>query len=121
MSKVKPTSKNSKVFGRVYQVVKKITEGKVATYGQISEIINSQFSIHNLPLQRITPRVVGFALHANRDPNTPCHRVVNREGRLAPGFAFDGPREQKRRLEAEGIEFTDENHVDLKKHLWKRS
>jgi methylated-DNA-protein-cysteine methyltransferase-like protein len=101
------TGKNSNFFEKVYDVVRKIPKGKVATYGQLAEMIGTRDA-----------RKVGFALHANSDPKTPCHRVVNKDGRLAPNFAFDGPREQKRRLEAEGVRFTDEDHVDLEKHQW---
>lgn len=93
-------------FDEVYKVVKKISSGKVATYGQIAEILHTKDA-----------RKVGWALHANRDLGTPCHRVVSKEGRLAPNFAFDGEREQKRRLMAEGISFKGEK-VNLEKHIW---
>lgn len=102
------TNQNSKLFNRIYQIVKKIPEGRVATYGQIAEIIGTKDA-----------RKVGFALHANKDLNTPCHRVVNKDGRLAPNFAFDGEKEQRRRLEVEGISFIDDNHVDLNVSLWQ--
>ena len=89
-------------FDRVYEVVRKIPEGKVMTYGQIAEIIGTKDS-----------RRVGHALHANKDPNVPCHRVVNKDGRLAPGYAFGGAGEQKARLLSEGVEFVDTLHVKL--------
>lgn len=120
------------LFEKIYKIVRKIPEGKVVTYGQISEIINSQFSISNEARGKITPRIVGFALHANKDPDTPCHRVVNKEGRLAPNFAgpqspdsiasgrraFAGPDEQRRRLQAEKVAFKDRMHVNLAKSQW---
>jgi len=96
-------------FKKVYEVVKRIPEGKVATYGQIAEILDRPRSA----------RVVGWALHVNRDKKVPCHRVVNKEGRLATTFGMGGWQEQKRRLKAEGIKFLDEKHVFLKKHLWQ--
>ncbi len=107
-----------KLFEQAYEVVRSIPVGKVATYGQIATIMNNELRITNKG--KITPRIVGFALHANRDSETPCHRVVNRNGRLAPNFAFDGPKEQRRRLKAEEVEFIDENHVNLDKHKWER-
>lgn len=68
----------------------------------------------------MSPRVVGHALHLNPyGPEIPCHRVVNREGRLAQGYAFGGSDEQKRRLLEEGVTFRDETHVDIEKHLFK--
>jgi len=96
-------------FEQVYQVVKKIPKGKVATYGQIAKILGTRDA-----------RKIGWALHQNPYEHVvPCHRVVNHIGRLAPNFAFDGPDEQKRRLELENITFTDQNTVNLKKHLWQ--
>ena len=68
-------------FEKIYEVVKSIPEGKVATYGQVALLAgNPRWA-----------RVVGYALHVNPEPGTiPCHRVVNREGKVAPGFAFGG-------------------------------
>ena len=105
-----------KLFEQVYEIVRSIPVGKVATYGQIAQLVRAR----GLSKGKITPRVVGFALHANRDSKTPCHRVVNKDGRLAPNFAFDGPKEQKRRLVAEEVKFKDESHVDLNRYKWER-
>ena len=67
----------------------------------------------------MSPRVVGYALHLNpNSQNIPCHRVVNRNGRVAPGFAFGGAGIQKKLLEKEGIKFRDEMHVDINKVLF---
>lgn len=101
------------VFEKVYEIVKKIPRGKVATYGEVAKRVNSYWL--SVGGKEIDARTVGWALHANRDPQVPCHRVVDRNGRLAPGFAFDGPKEQRRRLEAEGVKFVDDEHVDLEK------
>lgn len=101
------TGKNSNFFRRVYEVVGRIPEGQVMTYGQIAEILSTKDA-----------RVVGFALHANRDEKIPCHRVVNKDGRLAPNFGFGGLKEQRQRLLAENVPFKDDNHVDLEKSLW---
>jgi len=124
-------------FNQVYEVVRKIPIGKVTTYGDISLRLSrdSARDKRSGPVGsriNITPRIVGFALHANRDLNVPCHRVVNKDGRLAPNFAgpqlpgaiatgrraFDGAVEQRRRLQKEGASFIDEMHVNLKKHQW---
>ena len=65
------------------------------------------------------PDVVGQALHANPDSSdVPCHRVVNKDGRMAPGYAFGGPGEQRMRLKAEGVKFIDDDHVDLLIYLY---
>ena len=91
---------------RIYEAVKRIPKGKVATYGKVAEMAgNKKMS-----------RAVGNALHKNPDPdNIPCFRVVNSKGELAPEFAFGGIGEQRKLLEAEGIEVKD-NKVDLSKY-----
>ncbi len=98
---------NLKFFDRVYDVVKKIPKGKVATYGQVAEILGTHDA-----------RKVGWALHGNQDPKIPCHRVVNKEGKVALNYSMGDWREQKRKLLEEGVRFKDEMHVDLKKNLW---
>lgn len=92
-------------FTRVYQVVKTIPVGKVMSYGQVAKIIGAP-----------TPRIVGFALHANKSKEVPCHRVVTKDGSLSSGFAFGGRDEHRFRLEEEGIAFTSDGRVDMAKH-----
>ena len=92
-----------KTFEKIYQIVAKIPQGKVLTYKKVAQLAG----INN-------PRIVGFALHANKNPlNVPCHRVVNIKGQLAKGFAFGGPNAQKKKLTVEGIKFSRDNAVDL--------
>ena len=94
---------------RIYEVVKKIPKGKVATYGQVAELAGD----------KRMARAVGNALHKNPDPdNIPCFRVVNAKGELAGEFAFGGAGEQAKLLEADGIEVTD-GRVNLEKYQWK--
>ena len=110
-------------FDRVYEVVKKIPKGKVMTYGQVALRLRSGPAGSRI---NISPRFVGWALHALRHaqgsprgftprgkPGVPCHRVVNKDGRLAPGYAFGGASEQKAKLLAEGVEFKDDLHVKM--------
>lgn len=97
---------SKEVCDKVFTLVKKIPRGKVTTYGSIGTILH------------LSPRVVGNALHRNDSADVPCHRVVNRDGRVAPAFAFGGPEIQRERLEKEGVSFIDEMHVDMKKHLY---
>ena len=91
---------------RIYEAVKKIPRGKVATYGQVAALAgNSRMA-----------RAVGNALHHNPDPdNIPCYRVVNSKGELSGEFAFGGAGRQAQLLEADGIEVVD-GKVDLKKY-----
>lgn len=93
----------------VYDAVQKIPKGRVASYGQIAMLCGNPRA----------SRAVGGALHQNPLPGViPCHRVVNRNGRLAPEFAFGGPEEQKRLLEAEGVEVGDDHCVNMARYAW---
>lgn len=98
--------KNS--YELIYDVVKRIPYGKVATYGQIAFLAgNPKWS-----------RVVGYALHVNPDPDSiPCYRVVNRFGEPSKAFAFGGINEQIMLLRDEGVEVVD-GRVDLSEYLW---
>ena len=93
-------------FEQVWAEVAKIPNGKVATYGQIAMILGTRDA-----------RRIGHALHANKDRNIPCHRVVMKDGSMAPGFAFGGPTEQMKILLSEGVKFI-ENKVNLDKSRW---
>ena len=91
---------------RIYEAVKKIPSGHVATYGQVAALAGD----------KRMARAVGNALHKNPDPdNIPCFRVVNAKGELAGEFAFGGVGAQAKLLEAEGIEVIN-GKVDLKKY-----
>lgn len=99
-------------FDKVYLAVKQIPTGKVATYGQIAYAIGSPRAA----------RQVGWALHVNPQPGLiPCHRVVNRFGRMAPAFAFGGEEVQARLLRDEGVEVDENYTVDLDKYLYQGS
>ena len=94
----------------VYDVVRQIPEGRVASYGQVARLVGKPRNA----------RFVGFALHVNPEPIiTPCHRVVFKDGALAPGFAFGGEDEQRRLLEAEGIGFLPDGRVDMAHFAWE--
>lgn len=88
----------------IYSVVEEIPEGKVATYGQIARLIGKPKNA----------RLVGRALKMSFIyGDFPCHRVVNHQGRITPGWE-----EQAILLKREGVTFKDDYHVDLKKHQW---
>lgn len=95
-------------YDKIYCVVSQIPKGKVATYGLVARLAgNPRWA-----------RVVGYALHNNPDQSLiPCHRVVNREGKVAKAFVFGGENEQTRLLISEGVEVVD-GKVDLEKYLW---
>ena len=91
---------------RIYEAVKRIPKGCVATYGQVATMAGNE---------RMS-RAVGNALHKNPTPGiVPCHRVVDAKGRLAGGFAFGGMEAQAALLADEGVEVKD-GKVDVGKY-----
>lgn len=91
---------------RIYDAVRRIPKGHVATYGQVAEMAGD----------RKMARAVGNALHRNPDPeNIPCFRVVNAKGELAGKFAFGGKDAQEELLQREGVEVKN-GKVDLEKY-----
>ena len=95
---------------RIYEAVKRIPKGCVATYAQVAEEAGD----------RKMARAVGNTLHKNPDLSViPCHRVVNAKGELAGNYAFGGAWKQGEMLMAEGVEVVD-GRVDLKKFQWKK-
>ena len=91
---------------RIYEAVKKVPKGKVATYGQIAEMAGD----------KKMARAVGNALHKNDDPeHVPCFRIVNSKGELAGEFAFGGSGVQAKLLMQEGVQ-VENGRVDLEKY-----
>lgn len=103
-------NKDMSFYDIVYEQVKRIPKGKVATYGQIALMCGSPRA----------SRAVGYALHFNPYPGViPCHRVVNRFGGLAPAFAFGGVEVQAELLRGEGVEVSADYTVDLEKYRFR--
>lgn len=98
-------------FELIYEQVRLIPKGKVASYGQIASYAgNPRWS-----------RVVGYALHVNPEPGViPCHRVVTKDGGLSSAFAFGGKQTQRELLEAEGVEFDEYGRVLMEKFKWNK-
>ena len=94
-------------FDTIRDIVKRIPEGRVATYGQISRMLDGKYSA----------QFVGWALHASVE-GVPWHRVINSKGgvstRRVLGYA---PDLQRHLLEAEGIVFEDDR-CDLARYQW---
>ena len=96
---------------RIYDAVKSIPRGRVATYGTVAALAGNPKMA----------RAVGNALHKNPDPdNIPCYRVVNASGKLAEAFVFGGVNVQERLLKEDGIEVKN-GFVDLDKYGWRGS
>jgi methylated-DNA-protein-cysteine methyltransferase-like protein len=92
----------------IWNIVKEIPSGKVATYGQIADLVGLEGHA----------RFVGYALHGTpRNVNIPWHRVINSQGKIS----LSGPSAKKQRklLEAEKIVFSPSGKIDLKKYGWR--
>ena len=95
-------------YTQIYTLLKTIPVGKVTTYGDIAKALG----------RPRCARIVGYALHVNPDPqNVPCYKVVNRQGKLTPFFAFGGIETQKELLEQDGIQVINNTvNLDVYRH-----
>lgn len=99
---------NLPLYQQIYIVIEQIPAGKVATYGQIAEIVGG-----------CTARMVGYALSAlNADSAVPWQRVINRQGKISPRGDGVSSALQRRLLEAEGVYFDEKDRVDFKTFGW---
>jgi len=95
-------------YEQIYNVVRQIPSGKVATYGQIAKIVD-----------RCTARMIGYAMAAlPSNTDVPWQRVINYQGQISPRSRGDGSLRQRKLLEAEGLQFDERGRVDLKKIRW---
>ncbi|MCL1866633.1 MAG: MGMT family protein [Oscillospiraceae bacterium] len=95
---------------KVFDAVRGIPVGKVASYSQIAIRAGSPRAA----------RAVGNILHSNISPeNAPCHRVVHNDGRLAEAYVFGGKGKQEALLKSEGVVFLTGEKVDMRKCRWQ--
>lgn len=92
---------------QVYNIIKHVPAGQVTTYGDIGKKLGTKGY-----------RAIGQVLHKNPDwPTIPCHRVVMADGSLAPNYGMGGPKEHRKRLEAEGVSFIG-SKVNMKRYRY---
>ncbi|MGB3452486.1 MAG: MGMT family protein [Moheibacter sp.] len=97
-------------YDKVYEVVRRIPEGKVTSYGAIAEFLGRKGSA----------RMVGWAMNnAHTHSNVPAHRVVNRNGLLTGKHHFRPPGLMQQLLENEGITVIDDQIQNFDKVFWK--
>ena len=98
-------------FERVYDVVRQIPAGRVASYGQVARVVGEPRKA----------RFVGYAMHASPGMagGVPCHRVVFKDGTLCSGFAFGGSDRQRALLDGEGVTFLADGRVDMEACDWE--
>ena len=101
----------------VYEIVRTIPPGRVATYGQVAALIPPPEGVNLRQYEAQGPRWVGAAMSIAPD-DVPWQRVINAQGKISlrPGA---GPVLQRQRLEAEGVEFDEKERVDLKRYTWE--
>jgi methylated-DNA-protein-cysteine methyltransferase-like protein len=107
-----PSSTRSPAYRAIYDAVRRIPRGHVATYGQVA-------TLAGLPGRA---RQVGYALHALRDPNdkdVPWHRVINARGEIVVPGGTNARAIQRKRLEHEGIAFFSETRIKLRDYRWQ--
>lgn len=96
-------------YDRVYQVVLRIPEGRVSTYGSIAAFLGAARSA----------RMVGYALKSSAaNLHIPAHRVVNRHGLLTGKHYFSGSHMMEQLLMAEGVQVKEDQVVDFSRHFW---
>ncbi len=93
---------------RVFEIVRKIPEGSVMTYGQIADILGEGY----------TPRTVGFVMHS-AEKDVPWQRVINSQGACSTGHIILPVGLQQQMLESEGVKFNEKGRCDLKVHRWQ--
>lgn len=99
-------------YDKVYELVRKIPEGRVTSYGAIAAFLG----------RRGSARMVGWALNnAHSQPDVPAHRVVNRNGLLTGKHHFRPPGLMQQLLENEGIIVIDDQIQDFKRVFWEPS
>src|SRR5256885_8481678 len=95
------TAMSQTLYHRIYEVVRHIPPGRVATYGQVAVVVGPP----------VTARQVGDAMAALRDgspgPSVPWQRVINAQGQVSTG------RHQQQLLEQEGVVFNAKGCTDL--------
>ena len=102
--------KQKRLFEIIYDAVRTIPEGMVASYGQVAAFVG-----------RCSPLMVGYAMAALPfGSDVPWHRVVNHKGFISPrGDGDESVQVQRAMLEAEGVFFDDDGRIDMATHQWQ--
>lgn len=106
----------------VWEIVRQIPEGRVATYGQIAAMIPPPDGLEQGEYDRLGARWVGNAMNAVSDvddPSVPWHRVINSRGGISLPPESKSAAVQRGRLRAEGVEFDAHERVDLDTYGWE--
>ncbi len=103
-----PSEDEQHLYDRIYAIVRQIPAGKVATYGQIAQVVGG-----------CTARMVGYAMAATPPgSDVPWQRVINAQGKISLRADSFGSQMQEQLLREEGIEFDVERRIDLERFGW---
>jgi methylated-DNA-protein-cysteine methyltransferase-like protein len=102
---------------QVWDIVRQIPIGKVATYGQIARMIPAPEGVDEKAYRAFGPRWVGGAMAACPD-DVPWQRVINSKGEIS---LRPGAEHQRQLLEEEGVQFNERGRIDLQTFGWQSS
>ena len=106
---MKDSKRENPLYQQIYEIVRLIPEGKVASYGQIAAYFN-----------HCTPRMVGYAMSALPwGSNVPWQRVINSQGRISKRACGDSEDIQRALLEVEGVDFDTDGRINFDEFGWK--
>jgi methylated-DNA-protein-cysteine methyltransferase-like protein len=108
-----------RLYPLVWEIVRQIPPGKVSSYGQIASMIPPPPDYDPLRYSHVRARWVGTAMRLSVGTGIPWHRVINSRGTIS-NLPQPGAREEQRfRLEAEGVEFDENDRVNFKEVGWQ--
>lgn len=109
----------SEYYKMVWEIVKQIPRGIVATYGQIATMIPVPDGVEPPVYDKLSPQWVGSAMHATpENGGIPWQRVINSMGKISFPEGSKQALLQRELLEAEGVIFDDKNKVDFNEVGW---
>lgn len=104
-------NKKKTSYDRIYEIVRQIPKGKVATYGQVAEIAGMKGSA----------RLVGYALHSIPEgSDIPWQRVINSKGMISSYGEMEWVEFHRSLLQSEGVEFNEKQQIDLAVFQWQK-
>jgi len=99
----------AKLKAQVYALVRACPAGRVTTYGWLGKAVGYPRGA----------RMIGWIMNESPE-GVPAQRVINSKGELSGSWAF-GQGRMRQLLEAEGIVFSPDERVDLKRYGWDPS
>ena len=103
-------------YNKVWEIVRKIPAGKVATYGQIASLVEMSEKIDQKTNTAFGARWVGGAMKSCPE-DVPWQRVINAQGKIS--LKGKSGEEQKLRLQQEGVKFDSKDRIDMSIYKWR--